>query len=57
MPSAKYQLLIPLNVSLFRMMLLQDDICRIFNWSLELKLEFNIPMCVLSLTSGDTPDL
>ena len=26
--------------------LLQDDLCRLFDWSLEWKLKFNIPMCV-----------
>ena len=38
--------------------LLQDDLCRLFHWSLEWKLKLNIPKCVvLSFTSGNTPAL
>ena len=38
--------------------LLQDDLCRLFDWSLEWKLKFNILKCVLlSFTSGNTPAL
>ena len=35
--------------------LLVSDLCRLFDWSREWKLKFNIPMCVfLSFTSGNT---
>ena len=38
--------------------LLQDDLCRLSDWSLEWKVKFNIPKCILlSSTFGNTPTL